>query len=64
MPETRTLAADARLTIPGFEQRFGTILAMPAALNAASQEIVNSALTRSRYIAYDWQRGEYISKPR
>jgi hypothetical protein len=64
MPELYVIAEDARLTIPDFEQRFGVILYHPAALNTAGREVVNTALTRRQYIAYNWQTGQYETEPR
>jgi hypothetical protein len=47
-----------QLTDAEFVKRYPGVVAM------SSNGHVSTALTRSRYIAYDYRRGVYVSEPR
>jgi hypothetical protein len=53
-----------RLTEAEFDQAFGPRLAQAIAFNAAGRCVVNSALTRARYVYWDWAAGKYVAEPR
>ncbi len=60
-PEPVVFAPDARLDYDNgdFERRFGEVLAMGATSNRDGYW-VNSALTKTKYIHYDWIKGVYV----
>lgn len=53
-----------RLELEAFEARFGTIRAHAIAFNAAGRMVINSALTRRQYIAWNWTENRYDVEPR
>jgi len=60
--------ADGRLALEEFEQKFGEVKACSIAFATATDDsrpcVLNSALTRSKYIAYDWSACVYTVTPR
>jgi hypothetical protein len=55
---------DDRLGQAEFEARFGRILSHAIAFNAASRMVINSALTRTKYVTWNWTEQRYDVEPR
>jgi hypothetical protein len=53
-----------RLTEDEFDKTFGLRLAQAIAFNPAGRCVVNSALTRTRYVFWDWAAGRYVVERR
>lgn len=65
MPNTPSpVIGTGRLTEDAFDQRFGERVAQAIAFDAAGRCVVNSALTRTRYVYWDWTTGTYVAEPR
>lgn len=59
VPEvTERLAEDA------FDQAFGPRVAQAIGFDAAGKCVVNSALTRTRYVYWDWSGSRYVVESR
>lgn len=50
---------EGRLTETEFDARYGVRLAQAIAFDLAGRCVVNSALTKANYIAWNWQTGRY-----
>lgn len=61
---TKAAGVTERLTEDAFDQAFGERVSQAIAFNAAGQCVVNSALTRTSYISWDWAAGRYTVAPR
>lgn len=57
-------AVAERLTEDDFDRAFGPRLAQAIGFNDSGQCVVNSALTRTRYVYWDWAAGRYVTEPR
>lgn len=57
---------DNRLDVENgdFGRQFGEVLACSGTSTSHDGYLVNSALTASQYIRYDWQSGKYVTEPR
>lgn len=55
---------EGRLTESEFDAEFGDRLSQAIAFDSAGRCVVNSALTRSEYITWNWQRGAYDRQAR
>jgi hypothetical protein len=55
---------DNRVTEPEFDKRFGQRVAQSIGFNADSKCVVTTALTRTKYVAYNWATGDYDVEPR
>ena len=55
---------DGRLGLDAFEKRYGRITSHAIAFDASGHMVINSALTRSKYIAYDWSARVYTVESR
>jgi hypothetical protein len=53
-----------RLTEAEFDQAFGGRLAQAIGFDAVGKCVVNSALTRTLYVAWDWAAGKYVTERR
>jgi len=53
-----------RLTETEFDQAFGPRVAQAIGWTEAGKCVVNSALTRTRYVYWDWSVGRYVVEPR
>jgi hypothetical protein len=53
-----------RLTEDAFDRVFGLRVSQAIGWNAAGKCVVNSALTRSRYVHWDWPAGRYVVEGR
>lgn len=47
-----------------FGRAFGEALACSGTSTDHDGYLVNSALTASRYVYYDWDTGQYVTEPR
>ena len=64
MENTAPAETGERLTESEFDQAFGKRRAQSIGFNAAGKCVVNSALTRTRYVYWDWTASRYVSEPR
>lgn len=64
MTQQMTYTGTGRLTGAEFDQRFGKRTAQAIAFDADGRCVVNSALTRTKYVAWNWQAGSYDVEPR
>lgn len=55
---------DTRVTEAEFDKRFGPRTAQSIGFNAAGKCVVTTALTRTKYVAYNWTAGDYDVEPR
>jgi hypothetical protein len=53
-----------RLTEADFDQAFGPRVAQAIAFDGAGRCVVNSALTRTRYVHWDWADSKYVVEAR
>ena len=55
---------EGRLAEPEFDAKFGQRVAQAIAFDADGRCVVNSALTRTKYVAWNWATGAYDVEPR
>lgn len=56
--------ATERLTESEFDRAFGQRVSQAIGFNADGKCVVNSALTRTSYVYWDWAAGRYVTEPR
>jgi len=61
-----TYIGEGRLTEAEFDAKFGKRLAQAIAFDSGTPRrcVVNSALTRTKYVTWNWQTGSYDVEPR
>jgi hypothetical protein len=64
MTQQATYIGASRLTEAEFDQQFGLRVSQAIAFDDKGRCVVNSALTRTKYVAWNWQTGTYDVEPR
>jgi hypothetical protein len=64
MTQQAAYTGTGRLTEAEFDQQFGKRVSQAIAFDDNGRCVVNSALTRRKYVAWNWQTGSYDVEPR
>jgi hypothetical protein len=64
MTQQATYIGTGRLTEDEFDKAFGQRVAQAIAFDGEGRCVVNSALTRRKYVTWNWQTGSYDVEPR